>query len=128
MIDLHFEESHVITEDITKLPDGSEYRLKRNRPTLQQNAVPKYFLGFPLPINIFGQEMNDNDFLLEIYFEKICRNVNSIRLPSVYWFSQATVNGIKINKWSDNRDVINTQVLVEADKTVQVNMFIIKII
>ena len=41
--DIHFEEGAVIKEFITKMPDGTEIRIKRDRALLRDDAIPTIF-------------------------------------------------------------------------------------
>ncbi|XP_033216915.1 uncharacterized protein LOC117172796 isoform X2 [Belonocnema kinseyi] len=40
--DLHFEEENVLRDFVTKMPDGTECRFKRDRVQLRKGAVPKF--------------------------------------------------------------------------------------
>lgn len=48
--ELHFDEKDVIREVIIPMPDGSEYRQIKPRPTLKRGAIPCIFPEVPSKI------------------------------------------------------------------------------
>lgn len=79
--DVHFEKSNIITEDVTTLPDGRKCRIKRNRSSLNHNAVPKYFLGVPLNVKSQEKKWVTTIFLTKVILQKFTKMLKIFRYP-----------------------------------------------
>lgn len=115
--DLHFDESDVITEFITKMPDGTQHRLKRDRAILNKGAIPKYFSALTyqkvdeIAEEAILQRTRDNTtkdintFMLfegaETDFKEIANFPDKIPLPSEYWFVNSVDTFIQWSSYFD---------------------------
>ena len=108
--DLHFEEGDVLTEFVTKMSDGTEVRMKRDRAILRKGAIPKKFPESDPEPGCLNKnedpEKRREEFLRsngkESDFFKIQCQANLIPVPSAYWFVNSLPLFIQWSFWSEN--------------------------
>lgn len=126
--DLHFEEEDVFRDFVTKMPDGTECRFKRDRVQLRKGAVPKFF--YPpssqvdtkiIPPGIQSiHHLLDENVLKESDFRIIFRNADKIPLPSLYWCVKTLPNMILWNSWCQDLTLSSKRILLSTDMSVKV--------
>lgn len=125
---LHFDENDVITEDVIKLADGTEFRSKRIRFRLKDDAVPKHFPHvepiaetkiFEPPS--FERIAVDKAFGEETEFSNIYKNVKKIPFPSSLWFATQKNDFLLFNKWIENLDCNSLSIFLHKNKEVNVS-------
>lgn len=138
--ELHFREEDILTEFITKLPDGTEERMKRDKASLRTGAIPIFSkLDFEMcdeeerKNNLKKQEKSmfeANKFFLsengeEINFGNIRALANKIPVPSEYWFVNSLPGFIQWTSWNLNIHEIERIVRVNENKTVNVRIYLL---
>ncbi|XP_051167937.1 uncharacterized protein LOC127285796 [Leptopilina boulardi] len=134
--ELHFEKDDIITDFVTKMPDGSEYRLKRERPMLRKGAIPKFFSTLTCKETYEASQKeieknhqknvikNNESFLLlkgeEVDFKEMMNFSDKIPLPSKNWFVNSVEKFIQWTSYSYNFDDCSKIVRVNDDKTVNI--------
>lgn len=139
--ELHFPVEDVLKDYVTKLPDGTEHRIKRGRACLRKGAVPSIFSELDYKQiehdNKEKKQKKNEEIILEnkesflsangekTKFEEIVILINRIPLPSTFWFANYFKNFIQWTSWSLELNERSKTVRFYADKTVIVSIQIL---
>lgn len=124
---VHFDENDLLMEDVLKLSDGTEFRSKRIRPHLKENAIPKHFpltdtsvetKNFVPPPAVSATV--DKTFGDEKDFSEIYKQAKDIPLPSSYWFVTQMKDYLLFNKWFENLCGSSLRILLDTNNQLQV--------
>lgn len=143
--DLHFQESDIERDYVTKMPDGTVFCLKRGVPRLTPDAVPSIFASYPntqkdsrtKKIRKLSQSTSeleeDVSYCIvvdidDIKRKEICEeviikdvNITSLRLPGEYWIGGKIANNLCFTYWEKDLTNILKRVVIFENKDIKVN-------